>query len=121
MVSKRTLTTSFLIAAMAIGAGAAVMAPSAAQAGDDKKLDCSTLNVAKVKDACNSGGEPAVKKLMNAMKKQFNDTNPKDVAGSEGVEFECKSCHKDGLLLKTTASGANTTKVLEAYLKAFKG
>lgn len=109
MVSKRSITTSLLIAAIAVGAGAAVMTPSSAQADE-----CGKLKEAKTKKACAEGGAKAVKKLMQDMKKSLKGKSV------DGVEFECKECHQDvnkgTMLAKTKTGGKDPAEIFRKFL-----
>ncbi len=82
MFSKRSITTTALVAAMSIGAGAAVMAPSTATAGD-----CSgKATTAQIKAACKKGGVKEAKSVMKAAVKKAKDA---------GKDWKCKTCHED--------------------------
>ena len=75
-------------------------------ADDPKPCVGASFKVAAVKAACESGGQPAAKKLMNKAKKKAQEL---------GDEFKCKGCHKD---LKTyELTGADAVTKLERYLK----
>ena len=79
MSQKRSLTTGFLVAALGIAAGLAVMStPHVAEAGDD----CSGLKIDKVKAVCSKGGKKAVQKSMKAAMKAAGIKN-------------CNECHAD--------------------------
>ncbi len=78
----------------------------AAQAEDPKPCVAKTFKVAAVKEACESGGQKAAKKLMNKAKK---------AATAAGEEFKCKGCHKD---LKTfELTGPKAVEDLKRFLK----
>ncbi len=79
-VQFRNLT---LAAALALGAGTALIAPiDNAAAGD---VDCSKLKNATVKKVCGKGGS-ALKKAMKKAEKAYEKKYGKDV--------KCTTCHK---------------------------
>jgi hypothetical protein len=92
MLSKRTLTSSVLVAALGLAAGAAFLNPSVASAeGEDGADDAKPCKATKfefpqVAAACKSGGKKAAKALMNDLKKK---------AKEKGKDFKCTDCHTD--------------------------
>ena len=70
-----------------------------ASAEDPKPCVGTSFKVAQVKAACEAGGQPAAKKLMNEAKKK---------AKEKGEEFDCKSCHKDLKTYELTGDDAVT-------------
>lgn len=57
---------------------------SQAQADDPKPCTAKSFKIAKVKAACEAGGQPAAKKLMKAATKK---------AKAAGETMTCKTCH----------------------------
>ena len=77
-----------------------------AQADDPKPCVAKTFKIKAVENACKSGGQKAVKKLMNKAKK---------AATAAGEEFKCKGCHKD--LKGWELTGPKAVEDLKRYLK----
>jgi hypothetical protein len=83
MFQTRSLTTGFLVAALGIAAGFAVVSSPSVASAD---AGCDKLKIAEVKAVCGKGGQAAVKKSMKAAM---------DEANKGGAKLECKSCHTD--------------------------
>ncbi len=99
MTKTRVFTLILSVTAVAgLGAGFA-------QAGDVKPCVATTFKIAKVKAACESGGQAAAKKLMKTAT---------DKAKAAGEDMNCKTCHSD---LKTYAiTGADTVAKIQKWL-----
>ncbi len=82
MFQTRSLTTGFLVAALGIAAGLAVVSSPSVASADG----CDKLTIAEVKAVCAKGGKDAVKKSMK---------HAMDEANKGGAKLECKSCHTD--------------------------
>jgi hypothetical protein len=106
---KRSIFSFVLYAALALGAGAALLQPTVARADDDEgdaSGPCTTkpFNFPAVEKACKEGGRKAAKKLMNEVKKK---------AKAAGKEFKCKGCHED---LKSYKLTDNAVKDLKPFM-----
>ena len=99
MTTTRVFTLIFSVTVAAgIGAGFA-------HAGDVKPCVATSFKIAKVKNACESGGQPAAKKMMKTAT---------DKAKAAGEDINCKTCHSD---LKTYAlTGDDTVAKIQKWL-----
>ena len=88
----------------AIAAGVAGLSFGSVAHADDDPCTASKFSIAKVEQACNSGGRKAAKTLMKAAVKK---------AKGAGESVNCKSCHKD---LKAFALTDNAVADLKKWL-----
>ena len=107
--SKRSIFSYLLVAAVSLGATAAVFHPSSAYAGEeegDDKGACTTkkFNYPQVEKACKAGGRKEAKKVMQAAKKKYK---------ADGKDWKCNHCHKD---LKAYELTDNAVKDLKPYI-----
>jgi hypothetical protein len=81
----RRFASLALVAAVAFGAGAGVLSPSVAHAGDEA---CTTtkFHYPAVEKACKEGGRKAAKEVMKGAVKK---------AKAAGTDLKCTSCHED--------------------------
>jgi hypothetical protein len=103
---KRSIFNLVLLAALTIGAGAAVIHPGTAFAQDDEGDDsgaCTTkkFNFPSVEKACKDGGRKAAKKLMKDATKK---------AKAAGKDWKCKHCHENLKDYKLTADAVKELK-----------
>jgi hypothetical protein len=105
---NRSFFNIVLAAALALGAGAALLHTTPAYADDDGDdsgaCTAKKFNYPAVEKACKDGGRKAAKKLMK-------DTLKK--AKADGKDWKCKSCHKD---LKAYDLTDNAVKDLKPYI-----
>lgn len=102
MMPQRRMLTAFAFCAL-FTAG---LAAGTAQAGDEEPKPCSAkdFKYAKVKAACEKGGQKEAKKLMKAAVKKMK---------ADGKDVNCKSCHND---LKKYDLKDNANADLKGYL-----
>jgi len=84
MTHKLALAAAF---SAIFAAGLAASSASAADGDEPTPCNAKTFKIAKVKAACESGGQKAVKKLMKAAVKKA-----KAAGVTEGMK--CKDCHE---------------------------
>lgn len=110
MVSSRTFTQYLLVAALGLSAGAALLSPDTAQAGDGKHKSADPFDCDKTPDKAKLGAHAAryikackaanvktfgdMKDLMKKWKKASDDKELKAAGGSLTVK-DCKTCHTD--------------------------
>jgi hypothetical protein len=99
MQHRRTLTAAAFAAIFVATAWG-----TSARAEDPKPCVNTTFKFAKVKKACESGGQPAVKTLMKATVKKMK---------ADGKDVNCKSCHTE---LKQYENKPNAEADLKGYL-----
>lgn len=111
MFSKRTITTSVLVAAMSLGAGAAVLTSPVDAVAEGKKKPCVGKNTASfpgLKAACDKGGFKEARKYMKGIEKKLK---------KKGEKFKCKDCHTDTKTYPNKPNAVEDLKKVMAKLK----
>ncbi|HTM46114.1 MAG TPA: hypothetical protein VL137_14235 [Polyangiaceae bacterium] len=108
-IRNRSFYNVVLAAALALGAGAALLHTAPAYAADDEGSDsgaCTAkkFNYPSVEKACKDGGRKAAKKLMKEASKKYK---------ADGKDWKCNHCHKD---LKAYELTDNAVKDLKPYI-----
>lgn len=102
---KRSIFNLVLLAALTVGAGAAVLHPSTAFADDegDDSGACTTkdFKYPAVAKACKDGGRKGAKSLMKEATKK---------AKAAGKDWKCKHCHENMKDYKLTADAVKDLK-----------
>ena len=91
-MSKRSISTFFLMSAIGVGAATAALAPEA-QAGDSWRK-CSEVKHAGIKSHCKEG--KTTKSLKKVMKKWQKAAKAKSKTFKDGTKIKCTTCHQKG-------------------------
>jgi hypothetical protein len=107
MFQKRSLTTSFLVASLGLGAGFAVFSSAHVASADDCNYKHSEVN-----DVCKKGGKKAVESTMKEAVKEANKA---------GGKLKCGDCHGEKNAVKPNAQGDFDSKLKTYFDKAAAG